>query len=197
MYSYQETFEWWSSNTKQAAAAAAAIIIIQNHLSFYHLHITHHPQLSTAQHSTVQHSRSSDCDAVKAGTWSLGGPWQRGSVSRGTAVSWSHRVKSWRLQSHRKGLLWISTPFRPWGNNGSPPSLERELSSSFSHSRDSKPAKASSLQRQWSKLFTRSLWVMSHFKNRNVLFVQPQTLRPTEPNVPILFFSCHERSRLW
>ena len=107
--------------------------------------------------------------AVKAGTWSLWGLSQRGSVTRGTAVSWSQREKSWRLQSQRKGLLWSSTPFRPRGNTGSPPSLERELSSSFSHSRDSKPAKASSLEHQLSKLFTRSLWVMSHFKNRNVL----------------------------
>ena len=159
MYSYQETFEWWSSNTKQAAARA--IIIIENHQSFYHSLTHHHPQ----QRAHSAHSYN----AVKAGTWSRDGRWQRGSVRRGTPVSCSHRVKSWRLQSHRKGLLWISTPFRPWGNNGSPPSLERELSSSFNHSRDSKPAKASSLEHKLSEMFTRSLGVMSHLKNRNVL----------------------------
>ena len=61
-------------------------------------------------------------------------------------MSWSQRVNSCREQSHWKGLLWISRPLRDPGKTTSPPSWVRELSSSLSHSRESRPRKASSLE---------------------------------------------------
>ena len=125
----------------------------------------------------------------RGGTCSLGGWLQVGSATLGTAVRCTHRVNSASRQSQLQGLLWISIPwkylyrneaiyqllvtFMVLGNSSSPPSVVSELSSSLSHSKDSKPTKASSLnwdnftvkldREKWGILSTRSLYHVHFF----------------------------------